>query len=75
VTDVDQGAGREDDYPLVVEDTPLEVAIRVRITPEVVEAARAGWLSATGGWTVDPRPREVARLKAAFEAAGIEVVE
>lgn len=51
----------------------IETATRVRITPEIVEAACAGWLAAEGSWTEHPGPRQVARLAAAFRAAGFEV--
>lgn len=54
----------------------IETATRVRITPEIIEAARVGYLGAgNGSWTQDPGPRQAARLKAAFEAAGFEVEE
>lgn len=54
----------------------IETATRVRITPEIITAARAGWLVAAtehASWTEEPGPREYGRLKAAFEAAGFEV--
>lgn len=52
----------------------VESAMRVTITPEILAAAREGWRSAEGSWADDPGPREVARLAAAFKAAGFEVV-
>lgn len=58
-------------------DDAIEVATRVKITPEIVAAARAGWAApeSAGNWLTDPGPRETARLVAAFRAAGFEVVE
>jgi hypothetical protein len=57
-------------------EAAIEVATRVRITPEIIEAARAGWLAAStdrASWTEEPGPRQVGRLEAAFRAAGFEV--
>lgn len=51
-------------------EAAIETATRVRITPEILAAAR---LAAEGSWTEEPGPRQVARLRAAFEAAGLEV--
>lgn len=55
----------------------IEVATRVKITPDIVAAARAGWAAPedAGNWLTDPGPRETARLVAAFRAAGFEVIE
>lgn len=57
-------------------EAAIETATRVRVTPEIIEAARAGWLAAStdrASWTEEPGPRQYGRLKAAFEAAGFEV--
>jgi len=58
-------------------DEAIETATRVRVTPEIVKAARAGWAAPEddGNWLTDPGPRETARLVAAFRAAGFEVEE
>jgi hypothetical protein len=59
-------------------ETAIETATRVRITPEIIKAARAGWLAASEertSWTEEPGPRQYGRLKAAFRAAGFEVEE
>jgi hypothetical protein len=56
-------------------DEAVEAATQVRITDDIIEAARSGWKSVDGSWTNNPGPRETARLKAAFEAAGFEVVD
>lgn len=52
-------------------DEAIETATRVKITPEIIEAARLGWASARGNW--DSEPRETSRLIAAFRTAGFEV--
>ena len=59
-------------------EAAIEVATRVQITPEIIEAARAGWLAAStdrASWVEEPGPRQYGRLAAAFRAAGFEVVE
>jgi hypothetical protein len=56
-------------------EAAIEVATRVKITPEVIEAGRAAWQAAGGEWTEDPGLRQVARLAASLRALGFEVVE
>lgn len=67
------GTTTRDERLVAARDAAIETATRVQITPEALAAGREAWARTDGDWSLDPGPRETARLAASLRALGFEV--